>query len=65
MASKNTKNRIAFKVEIPKKFMKSDTMLSGQDMYKNLDGIVVIAIDMKTGSILGKYSAIEYKLKFS
>ncbi len=63
MAQKNTKNRIAFKVELPKKFL-HDTMLSGSDLSKNLDEIVVVAIDMRTGSILGKYSAIEYKLKF-
>ena len=62
--NKNTKNRIAFKIQIPKKFM-HDTMLSGADLSKSLDDIVVVAIDMKTGSILGKYSAIEYKLKFA
>jgi|FrelakmetLWP11LW_1041352.scaffolds.fasta_scaffold642369_1 hypothetical protein len=62
---KNTKNKIAFKIEIPKKFLKDpDAMLSSQDMEKNFDEITVVAIDLKTGSILGKYSAIEYKLKF-
>jgi hypothetical protein len=65
MTNKNTKNRIAFKIEIPRKFMHADTMLSGQDLSKSLDDIMVVAIDMKTGSILGKYSAIEYKLKFT
>lgn len=61
---KNTKNKIAFKIELPKKFLNPDAMLSSQDMEKNFDDIVVVAIDLKTGSILGKYSAIEYKLKF-
>jgi hypothetical protein len=61
---KNTKNKIAFKIELPKKFLNPDAMLSSQDMEKNFDDIIVIAIDLKTGSVLGKYSAIEYKLKF-
>lgn len=61
---KNTKNKIAFKIELPKKFLNPDAMLSSQDLEKNFDDIVVIAIDLKTGSVLGKYSAIEYKLKF-
>lgn len=62
---KNTKNRIAFKIELPKKFLNPDTMLSSQDMEKSFDNIIVVAIDMKTGSVLGKYSPMEYKLKFS
>ena len=61
---KNTKNKIAFKIELPKKFLNPDAMLSSQDLEQNFDDIVVIAIDLKTGSVLGKYSAIEYKLKF-
>lgn len=63
--NKNTKNKIAFKIELPKQFLKPDAMLSAQDLEKNFDDIVVVAIDLKTGSVLGKYSAIEYKLKFS
>jgi len=62
---KNTKNKIVFKIELPKKFLNPDAMLSSQDMEKNFDNIIVVAIDMKTGSVLGKYSAMEYKLKFS
>jgi len=61
---KNTKNKIAFKIEIPKKFLNPDMMLSANDLEKSFDDIVVVAIDLKTGSILGKYSTIEYKLKF-
>jgi hypothetical protein len=62
---KNTKNKIAFKIELPKKLLNPDAMLSSQDMEKNFDNIIVVAIDMKTGSVLGKYSAVEYKLKFT
>jgi hypothetical protein len=62
---KNTKNKIAFKIELPKKLLNPDVMLSAQDLDKNFDDIIVVAIDLKTGSILGKYSAIEYKLKFT
>jgi hypothetical protein len=62
---KNTKNKIAFKIELPKKFLNPDIMLSSQDVEKNFEDIVVVAIDLKTGSVLGKYSVIEYKLKFS
>ena len=62
---KNTKNKIAFKIELPKKFLNPDIMLSSQDMERDFDNITVVAIDMKTGSILGKYSVTEYKLKFS
>jgi hypothetical protein len=63
--NKNTKNKIAFKIELPKKLLNPDAMLSSQDLEKNFDNIVVIAIDLKTGAVLGKYSAMEYKLKFS
>ena len=62
---KNTKNKIAFKIEVPKKFLNPDVMLSSKDLDLNFDNIVVTAIDLKTGQILGKYSAMEYKLKFS
>ena len=62
---KNTKNKIAFKIELPKKFLNPDTMLSSQDLDKNFEDIIVTAIDLKTGQVIGKYSAIEYKLKFS
>lgn len=62
---KNTKNKIAFKIEIPKKFLNPDAMLSEKDLEKTFDNIIVVAIDLKTGSVLGKYSAMEYKLKFS
>jgi len=61
---KNTKNKIAFKIEVPKKLLNPDVMLSAQDLEKNFDDIIVVAIDLKTGSILGKYSTMEYKLKF-
>lgn len=61
---KNTKNKIAFKIELPKKLLNPDVMLSSQDLEKNFDDIIVVAIDLKTGSILGKYSTMEYKLKF-
>ena len=61
---KNTKNKIAFKIELPKKLLNPDVMLSSQDLEKNFDDIIVVDIDLKTGSILGKYSTIEYKLKF-
>jgi len=64
-AKKNTKNKIAFKIELPKRFLNPDSMLSEKDMEKNIDDIVVVAVDMKTGSVLGKYSAVEYKLKFT
>jgi len=62
---KNTKNKIAFKIEVPKKLLNPDVMLSSQDLDKNFDDIIVVAIDLKTGSILGKYSAMEYRLKFT
>ena len=62
---KNTKNKIAFKIELPKKFLHPDTMLSSQDVEKSFNGIIVVAIDLKTGAVLGKYSAMEYKLKFA
>jgi hypothetical protein len=62
--NKNTKNKIAFKIELPRKLLNPDAMLSSQDVERNFDNIVFVAIDMKTGSVLGKYSAIEYKLKF-
>ena len=63
MAGKN-KNQIAFKVEIPKKFLKNKLM-SEEDMAITLDSISVTAFDLKTGSRIGKYKASEYKLKFS
>jgi hypothetical protein len=61
---KNTKNKIAFKIEIPKKFVDPKKMISEQDVENNIDNIVIKAIDMKTGKILGNYNLIEYKLKF-
>lgn len=61
---KNTKNKIAFKIELPKKFLHPEAMLSAQDMEK-IDDIIVVAVDLKTGAVLGKYSALEYKLKFT
>ena len=64
-AKKNTKNKIAFKIELPKRFLNPDAMLSAQDLDKNFDDIIVVAVDLKTGSVLGKYSAVEYKLKFT
>ena len=62
MSGKN-KNKLAFKVEIPKQFLKNK-LFSEEDMSVNLDNIQITAFDLRTGSRIGKYKALEYRLKF-
>jgi hypothetical protein len=61
--SKNQKNKIMFKVAVPKIFLR-EKMFSSHDMEKNLGEISITAIDLKTGAKIGKYSTLEYRLKF-
>jgi len=61
---KKSRNKTTFKIELPKKFVDPTKMLTEKDISDNIEGIVFTAVDMKTGSILGKYSLTEFKLKF-
>lgn len=58
------RNKITYKITLPKKFIDPKKMLTEKDIADGITDTVVTAVDMKTGAILGKYSLIEYRLKF-